>query len=372
MLNEEDRDVTKFLVSNPSDESQLPSVYRFTRVLFGISSSPFLLSATIKHHLKKYSEKKYLTKPIDQLTSKLPSDHTNQTPAFLVWGLDFAGPLYVNNFGELQKSYIVLFTCGVIRALYLELVSDMSTNSFLLALRRFLARRGNYLRTAHPVKNLEAHPELKVSDVVLIQENTKNKLLWKLGKLVVVLDEAKQLFCGYVTVGCRRVRRTDEIDRIRLSAPLHVMIVSAYTIRRRLQQSGLSARCPLLDLPMTQNHRRLHRQWCDERRMWVAEWNKVVFTDESSICLQHHDGRIRVCRHRGERMLNTPPHWSCISQRYISEMLGPVALLYLQGLVTTIFQHDNARPHVARIVQKFVNHQIELLFGRFALRIFVR
>ncbi|GFY52884.1 integrase catalytic domain-containing protein [Trichonephila inaurata madagascariensis] len=58
MLNEEDRDVTKFLFSNdPFDESQLPSVYRFTRVLFGISSSPFLLSATIKHHLKKYLEK---------------------------------------------------------------------------------------------------------------------------------------------------------------------------------------------------------------------------------------------------------------------------------------------------------------------------
>ncbi|GFY18252.1 DUF1758 domain-containing protein [Trichonephila clavipes] len=57
MLNEEDRDVTKFLFSNdPSDESQLPSVYRFTRVLFGISS-PFLLSTTIKHHLKKYLEK---------------------------------------------------------------------------------------------------------------------------------------------------------------------------------------------------------------------------------------------------------------------------------------------------------------------------
>ncbi|GFV04015.1 transposable element Tc1 transposase [Trichonephila clavipes] len=70
--------------------------------------------------------------------------------------------------------------------------------------------------------------------------------------------------------------------------------VSAHTIRRRLQQSGLSARCPLLGLPLTQNHRRLCRQWCDERRMWAAEWNEVVFTDESRICLQHHDGRIRV------------------------------------------------------------------------------
>jgi hypothetical protein len=43
--------------------------------------------------------------------------------------------------------------------------------------------------------------------------------------------------------------------------------VSARTIRRRLQQRGLSARRPLLRLPLTQNHRRLRRQWCDDRRM---------------------------------------------------------------------------------------------------------
>ncbi|GFV67875.1 transposable element Tcb1 transposase [Trichonephila clavipes] len=49
--------------------------------------------------------------------------------------------------------------------------------------------------------------------------------------------------------------------------------VSARTIRRRLQQNGLSARRPFLGLPLTQSHRHLHRQWCDERRMWVAEWN---------------------------------------------------------------------------------------------------
>ncbi|GFV40517.1 transposable element Tcb1 transposase [Trichonephila clavipes] len=46
---------------------------------------------------------------------------------------------------------------------------------------------------------------------------------------------------------------------------------SARTIRRRLQQSDLSARLPLLGLPLTQNYRRLRRQWCDERRMWAAE-----------------------------------------------------------------------------------------------------
>ncbi|KFM60309.1 Transposable element Tcb1 transposase, partial [Stegodyphus mimosarum] len=50
------------------------------------------------------------------------------------------------------------------------------------------------------------------------------------------------------------------------------------------------------------------------------------------------------------------------SQRYISVVLEPVVLPYLQGLPTAIFQQDNARPHVARIVQGFfVNRQIELL-----------
>ncbi|GFT89437.1 transposable element Tcb1 transposase [Trichonephila clavipes] len=50
------------------------------------------------------------------------------------------------------------------------------------------------------------------------------------------------------------------------------------------------------------------------------------------------------------------------SQRYISEVLEPVVLPYFQSLATAIFQQDNARPHVARTVQRFfVNHQIELL-----------
>ncbi|GFT22480.1 transposable element Tcb1 transposase [Trichonephila clavipes] len=168
------------------------------------------------------------------------------------------------------------------------------------------------------------------------------------GKSGAVLDETKQLYCGYVTVGCRRVRQTDAVDRIYPSASLH--------------QSGLSTRRPLLGLPLTQNHRRLRRQWCDERRMWAAEWNEVVFADESCICLQHHDGRIRVWRHRRERMLN-----SCVMHHHTSPapgimVLEPGVLPYLQGLATAIVQQDNALPHVARIVQRFfINHQIELL-----------
>ncbi|GFV81124.1 transposable element Tcb1 transposase [Trichonephila clavipes] len=51
--------------------------------------------------------------------------------------------------------------------------------------------------------------------------------------------------------------------------------------------------------------------------MWVAEWNEVVFTDVSRIYLQHHDGQIRVWRHRGERILN-----SCVINRHTGSAPG--------------------------------------------------
>ena len=52
-MKEEDRDVLRFLwVSDVRKEDPQVIVLRFTRVVFGISSSPFLLNATIRHHLE--------------------------------------------------------------------------------------------------------------------------------------------------------------------------------------------------------------------------------------------------------------------------------------------------------------------------------
>ncbi|KAK3871585.1 hypothetical protein Pcinc_023273 [Petrolisthes cinctipes] len=52
-LQEEDRDYTRFVwLSDPNDETSPIKTYRFKSVLFGATSSPFLLQATIDYHLK--------------------------------------------------------------------------------------------------------------------------------------------------------------------------------------------------------------------------------------------------------------------------------------------------------------------------------
>ncbi|GFT79097.1 transposable element Tcb1 transposase [Trichonephila clavipes] len=50
------------------------------------------------------------------------------------------------------------------------------------------------------------------------------------------------------------------------------------------------------------------------------------------------------------------------SQRYISEVLEPVILLYIQRLPSALFQQDYARPHGACNIQECIfTIQIELL-----------
>jgi len=43
--------------------------------------------------------------------------------------------------------------------------------------------------------------------------------------------------------------------------------------------------------------------WARRHRRWVSQrWNRVVFTDKSTFNLNWPDGRIGVCRRRGERL----------------------------------------------------------------------
>ena len=66
---------------------------------------------------------------------------TKDARPFEITGVDFTGALHVKNTDD-NKAYIIcLFTCGVMRAVHLEIVGDLSVETFLQTLRRFAACR---------------------------------------------------------------------------------------------------------------------------------------------------------------------------------------------------------------------------------------
>ncbi|GFT67219.1 transposable element Tcb2 transposase [Trichonephila clavipes] len=86
-------------------------------------------------------------------------------------------------------------------------------------------------------------------------------------------------------------------------APSLGALLSSRTIRRRLAEGHLGSWCPLHMLPLTPNHQRHRLKWYRARGNWTAaEWNRVVFIDESRFNLSSDDNRVRMWRPRGERL----------------------------------------------------------------------
>ena len=70
-------------------------------------------------------------------------------PTFTITGVDCFGPVTIKQYKRTRTSYNkqivrygVIFTCFTTRAVHLEFSIDMTTDSFLITLRRFIARRG--------------------------------------------------------------------------------------------------------------------------------------------------------------------------------------------------------------------------------------
>ncbi|GFX29923.1 integrase catalytic domain-containing protein [Trichonephila clavipes] len=95
---------------------------------------------TIKEVIKTFIiYKRFNAKPISVSEGLLPHDRVRDAAVFEIIGLYLAGPLIRKN-GE--KNWILILTCAVYRAIHLELFTSVSTESYLIGLRRFIARRG--------------------------------------------------------------------------------------------------------------------------------------------------------------------------------------------------------------------------------------
>ena len=99
--------------------------------------------ATVREILHQCSYcRRRKAKPVPPMMASLPSDRLQVAPALSKVGVDFFGPLRVKHLRKQEKRYGCLFTCLVTRAVHLEVAFSLSTDSFIMCLRRFIARRG--------------------------------------------------------------------------------------------------------------------------------------------------------------------------------------------------------------------------------------
>lgn len=85
-------------------------------------------------------------KTLNPIMGNLPSERLEVGFPFIRCGVDYAGPVHLLNRkgrgARIIKGYICLFVCFITRAIHLELVSGLSTQDYILALKRFISRRG--------------------------------------------------------------------------------------------------------------------------------------------------------------------------------------------------------------------------------------
>ena len=109
-------------------------------------------------------------------------------------GVDYAGPFLVK-YGAVRKratvkSYVCVFVCLAIKAVHLELVSDLTAEAFIGALRRFTARRGsptliwsdngrNFVGAKRELSEIYEFLEQQVKDGAVSQFCTAKRIEWK-------------------------------------------------------------------------------------------------------------------------------------------------------------------------------------------------
>lgn len=82
-------------------------------------------------------------KPIEQKMADLPEDRLSPCCPFWFSGCDLFGPFIVKSGRRECKRYGVMFTCLVSRAVHIEVVYSLTTDSYLNAFKRFVALRGS-------------------------------------------------------------------------------------------------------------------------------------------------------------------------------------------------------------------------------------
>ena len=117
---------------------------------------------------------------VSQTMFDLPSERvTPAEPPFTKVGVDYFGPLFVKCGRRQCKRYGVMFTCFTTRAVHIEIAETLDTSSFINAMRRFQARRGQvkYVRSDNGTNFVGAEHELRKALAELDCDRVHNFLL---------------------------------------------------------------------------------------------------------------------------------------------------------------------------------------------------
>jgi hypothetical protein len=147
---------TKHPIILPTHHHVTTLIIRHCHELAGHAGSERILSETRRKYwivkgrvaVKKVISKcitcrKLRSKPQSQIMSDLPKHRVTPCEGpFIRVGVDYFGPFLVKRARSQVKRYGCVFTCMNTRAIHIEVAHSLETDSFICALQRFIARRG--------------------------------------------------------------------------------------------------------------------------------------------------------------------------------------------------------------------------------------
>lgn len=189
----------------------------------------------------------------------------------------------------------------------------------------------------------------------------------------------------FIVTSALRNRHLSGVHLQRRLREVRGVVISDSTVRRRLREQNLRPQKPATGPQLTTAHRQARLQFARNHLDWtIDQWASVLFSDESRMTLYGSDGRRNVMRRPGERYAQcciretvsygggSLMFWGGISltartdlvfirrgaltaPRYITEILEDHVVPFA-GYIGENFElmHDNARPHVARIVTQYL------------------
>lgn len=149
----------------------------------------------ITRHLIRQCIRCFRTKPINEshIMGNLPKDRVTPSRPFTNCGIDYFGPLMIREGKRRNSRYIkaygAIFICFSTKAVHIELVTDLSTETFINALKRFIARRGkpvnmysdngtNFVGAKREIRELYDMFRTESSQNAIISQMANNLIHW--------------------------------------------------------------------------------------------------------------------------------------------------------------------------------------------------